>query len=213
MKCIVVKEKIVVVQDIACPAEKEHYFGIYKDKYLSTPIEEVSFQYLYRDGEFEEGGEPTSYDETRDQIIILEPGTYYIGMYCRSPFSDKKVVIDNWYGYLCEETDLPEGQWVEYFVAEKDQENYFHFNAQKTGRIQIETNYNSGVVQLCDSKRNPISDGVIFDGASAEPITFDVKENREYYLKTFGGHRLRTLDGSSDSMVPQTIRWEYERQY
>lgn len=206
---IVVEEKIVVVQDVDCSPKRGYYFGIYKDKRLSVPVEEVSLQYLYRDGIFEEGGDPLPYDETRDQVVVLEPGSYYIGVYCRNPFSDEKVKIDNWYGCLHEEAEILENQWIEYFVAEENQENYFHFTARKTGRIQIEASYNSGAVQLCDEKRRPVSDAVIFDGASREPIKFTVTRNKKYYLKVFGGQRLRTPDGSFHSMVPQTIKYEF----
>ena len=54
---------------------------------------------LYRDGDFEEGKTDTvPYDEKKDGIVILEPGTYYAAVYTPSFFEDFEA---SYLSYIC----------------------------------------------------------------------------------------------------------------
>ena len=65
------------------------WYGVYRDPELTEPIEEVDTTYNNRAfGEMEEGADIKDYPNYKDgMIILLEPGTYYIGIFTSDPRS------------------------------------------------------------------------------------------------------------------------------
>lgn len=151
-KKIVVDDPTVVTQ-YAEPYGMElsdGYFGIFRDKDLTKPVEAVDFKWMYRDADFEEGkASEIPYDEKKDGIILLLPGTYYAAVYSTNPFAAYEIAYLSLtcpYNGFCQ---LQEGQTEYFCIVKENQKNTFSLSLTQGESVRITTNlYVNGTVKL-----------------------------------------------------------------
>ncbi len=189
-KKLVIREDSIVTQEVGGPSKANSYYGIYRDEELKDPVEVVDFTWLYRDGDFEEGKtETVPYDEKKDGIIVLEPGTYYAAVYTESLFEDFTA---SYLSYICplnERSELNENEVKKFYVIKEDQKNTFEIKSNKKGKVRIKTNifnqgtvsiYDENIVLLCKKSGRKTSD---------KPVTavFPVGKGESYYVEIENG--------------------------
>lgn len=185
-KKLVIEEVSIVTQDVGGAPDSSAYYGIYRDEQLREPVEEVDFNWLYRDGAFEEGKTDTvPYDEKKDGIVILEPGTYYAAVYTPSFFEDFEA---SYLSYICplnQQGELRENETKKFYVVEEGQKNTFTFKSEKNGEVKITINiYSQGTMKIYDD------DGVLLQRKTAKKntgkpltLTFHGKKDHTYRIE------------------------------
>jgi len=192
-KKLVIDEDSIVIQQVGgSPAysKTDTYYGIYRDEKLKEPIEEVDFMWQYRDGPFEEGLTDTiPYDEKKDGIVVLEPGTYYAAVYTKAVLEDFTA---SYLSYICplnERSELGENEVKKFYVVKEDQKNTFTISPEKSGRVRVEiAPYNQGTVSIYDESRGLLCKKSV-DEDSDEPLTvvFPVEKGQTYYAEIEDG--------------------------
>lgn len=183
---LVISEDSIVIQQVGGPSNSNAYYGIYRDEELKEPVEAADFAWLYRDGDFEEGKTDTvPYDEKKDGIVVLEPGTYYAAVYTKSPFDDFEATYLSYICPLNEWCKLREDESKKFYVIKEGQKNTFEIRSKKEGKVRLKTNiYNQGTIKIYDGNR------VLLDKKTArknseEPITviFNAEKEQTYYVE------------------------------
>lgn len=185
-KKIVVEEPCIIIQDASGPKTDHAYFGIFEDEELNNPIEIVDFTWLYKDGAFEEGEmDEKPYDENRDGIIVLQPGTYYAAIYSTSPFDDFEALYASSYCPLNLNVTMEEGKTVNFYCIKDDQVNTLKIQADREGRIRIATNLISeGILEIFDDKGIRIArHETDVNGDQRVSAYLDVKKGHQYEVK------------------------------
>lgn len=189
-KKLVISEDSIVTQQAGGPPKKNAYYGIYRDEALKEPVEAVEFTWLYRDGDFEEGKTDTvPYDEKKDGIVVLAPGTYYAAVYTESIFEDFTA---SYLSYICplnERSQWNENEVKKFYVIKEDQKNTFEISAKKDGKVRIKTNmFNQGTVSIFDESKALLCQK---SGrkTSDKPVTvvFPAEKGQTYYVEIENG--------------------------
>lgn len=187
---------------------KNFVYGIYKDELLTEPVAENHMKLAF------------DLDKTHDKDIqidytygiceVLQPGTYYIGMYAQKPDSEQMIetfVTD--YAYLGEEYSFNNNRQAAYFNYYEKGDTYFRLTASKTGTIKVSAEGSS--MQLCDENKTGISDTVsskATDNGMILESKFLVESNREYLIKVSQNNPPDSTGGSS-ALYPSTISYYY----
>lgn len=161
------------------------WYGVYRDPELTEPIEEVDTTYNNRAfGEMEEGADIKDYPNYKDgMIILLEPGTYYIGIFTSDPRSTYSVTYTSELLPINEEERLTEGSKSAYQVGPGEQIVYRSISAEKTGRIRVRTDSYCDSLHLCDSAKTPITKERKSKKHKSLNAVFCVTKGKNYYIK------------------------------
>lgn len=161
------------------------WYGVYRDSELTEPIEEVDTTYNNRAfGEMEEGADLKDYPNYKDGLIILlEPGTYYIGIFTSDPRSTYPVTYTSELLPINKEERLTEGSKSSYQVGPGEQIVYRLISAEKTGRIKVRTDSYCDSLQLCDSAKAPITKERKPKKNKPSNAVFCLTEGKSYYIK------------------------------
>lgn len=107
-------------------------------------------------GEMEEGADLKDYPNYKGGLIILlEPGTYYIGIFTSDPRSTYSVTYTSEMLPINKEERLTEGSKSSYQIGLGEQIVDRLISAEKTGRIRVRTDSYCDSLQLCDSAKAP----------------------------------------------------------
>ena len=184
-KKIVVKEPSIVLLEVGGYTESG-YYGIYRDAFIQKPVEEVPFTWEYRNGGFEEGAvEYIPNEESKDGIVILEPGTYYAAVYTKNPFDDSVVSYLSYIAPFNEEGELKEDESKNFYAVKEGQKNTFEIISRKKGEIRIATNiFNQGTVSVFDKNKVLLNKKKATKN-SDKPITliFNADKEQTYYVE------------------------------
>ena len=157
---IELKEKTIVEQHISADYYNEDlFFGIYRDALLNEEIEEICVKKGLENSSASELGLPEPYPGYSEFVeVILEPGTYYLGVYSTNPREDCTAVYESRWATVDTELPLKEGEWSYFFSAGGDNYVYFRIEEEKAGLITIERDFYSFDydVWLCDAEKKPI---------------------------------------------------------
>ena len=156
---IELKEKTIVEQHISADYYNEDlFFGIYRDALLNEEIEEICVKKGLENSSASELGLPEPYPGYSEFVeVILEPGTYYLGVYSTNPREDCTAVYESSWATVDTELPLREGEWGLFFLAGNDNYVYFRIEEEKAGLITIEKDfYFDYDVWLCDAEKKPI---------------------------------------------------------
>lgn len=207
-KKFVVKETAVLLMEAGGSSDSA-YFGVYQDENLKNPVEEVPFTWEGRNGLWEEGrGKYIPNDESKDGIVILQPGTYYTAVWTKKVFDDSEV---SYLSYICplnENCRLKEGEKVEFCSVKKGQTNTFEIRGKRKGRIQITADvYLRGTIKIYDNTRKLLFQQKVQDYSKrtlTKPV-LDVEAGKMYsveisQMEPLKNHHLINLF---------TIRYEY----
>lgn len=161
------------------------WYGVYRDSELTEPIEEVDTTYNNRAfGEMEEGADIKDYPNYKDGLIILlEPGTYYIGIFTSDPRSTYPVTYTSELLPINKEERLMEGSKSSYQVIPGEQAVYRRIDADRTGKISVRIDTSGDTLQLCNSSKKPISGVKKPEKNNGYNAVFSVKAGRTYYIK------------------------------
>lgn len=188
-KKITVEEPCIITQSVSGPKTSNAYFGIFKDKELKEPVEIVDFTWLYKDDAYEEGEvDEKPYDKARDGIIVLQPGTYYAGIYSTSPFADFEALYESTYCPLNEDAVMEEGEAVNFYCIEAGQVNMLRIKPAKDGKILIKTNiFHKGALDILDDGGRQLAHHVA-DPSSDQPmkVYLNVNKGKNYVVKISG---------------------------
>ena len=209
-KKIIVDEPCIITQSIGGPKKSNAYFGIFKDEKLENPIEIVDFQWLYKDASFEEGeADKPLYDEKRDGIIVLQPGTYYAGIYSTSPFADFEASYVSSYCPLNQDAVIKEKEAVNFYCIKEDQVNKLRIIPDQDGIIRIKTDiYNEGILTIFDGKGERIAHCAA-DASSKQPIKIYLRVNKGEEYSMYISDLLSGKE--SDDMYLYSVRYHYVR--
>lgn len=161
------------------------WYGVYRNPELTEPIEEVDTTYNNRAfGEMEEGADIKDYPNYKDGIIILlEPGTYYIGIFTSDPRSTYPVTYTSELLPINEEERLTEGSKSTFQSGPGEEIVYRSIRAEKTGRIRVRTDSYCDSLQLCDSAKAPITKERKPKKHKSANIVFSLIKGKNYYIR------------------------------
>lgn len=183
-------------------------YGVYRDSELTDPVEEVNTTYNNRAyGAMEEGADLRDYPDYKDGIIILlEPGTYYIGIITFDPRATYPIDYVSELLPINEKEKLVKGKKSGFQIIPGDPIVYRRVDADKTGKIRVRTDSIGDILQLCDSAKKPISKEKRSEKDKNCNVVFSVTEGETYYIKIIS---TRTEFNASDGIGSFYIWYDY----
>ena len=187
---------------------KNFVYGIYKDELLTAPVAENHMKLAFDLDEIHE--KDIQIDYTYGICEVLQPGTYYIGMYAQKLDSEQmKETFVTDYAYLREEYSFDKNRKAAYFTYYEKGNAYFRLAASKTGKIKVSAEGSS--IQLCDENKTGISDTVssrTTDNGMILTGEFLVESNKEYFIKVTQNNPPASA-GAGSALYPSTISYYY----
>lgn len=157
--------------------------GIYEDRRCSKPV------YEYRKLDAYEAEKAGKDDYEESIMTVIDPGTYYMGVYTTDKKDNYKVAIGSTYGYLYPKAPLVEGEEMLYYRGDHNQVNKFRIDAEKSGTVHFEP----GFTPYCSAIRLLDSDGkftrefkgpwIKENGGLINDPEFKVDKGKTYYIE------------------------------
>lgn len=183
---------------------KGFVYGIYEDSLLKKPISENHLKIAFDCDLADEMGINIPYKYGVD--VILKPGTYYIGMFGKRV--DRKGMEESFvtnYSYIKNSYELKEGERYSYYNRYKKGTVYFKLTASKSGTIKVKAEEKA--IQLCDEKREAISDIIRPNDKGKVKGIFEVEQGRIYYIKQEWSETVSS--DHEDEIYPSNITFCY----
>ena len=194
---------------------KRVVYGIYCDKNLEEPVEQVKLKDNFR---ADIADEYRIKLETSDGVsVLLDPGEYYLAVYTTKKNDDFELEYSAWCGYTHRNYELKPNEILTYTTVEEHQMNQFKINPPGTCKmIVVDINNHCAEVQLIDENGNVINQqyGTIYtlDGEYKNQTCFaefEVAGGNEYTLKVISSAKA-DLAPNYSSWEPMTIEWGYK---
>lgn len=215
VKTFVVDEEMLFVQSIDESHEMKHLvYGVYEDQQLEVPVVEVKLKNLFRTNMADDYGIVINSEDSVSEL--LEPGTYYLGIYTTKNSDDFMVEYYSLFGYRHMEYQLKEGEVLSYTTVVPHQINLFEIKPAKSGMISVDVQNHCSEIQLLDEDKNVINEtyGTICE-ENGEYIKqpclgeFYVEKGKNYSLKVVSSQN-PDIDDLSSSWQPMSIMWTYK---
>ena len=180
-------EKIVLSQEVLANSGLEKVtFGIYEDEALCKPISEIDMDdVLKMNHKFEMGkASREDYPDFMEwNMVVLEPGIYYLAVFSTDPKEDGVVAYECMYGVVESEIALEEGEWGFFFYAGNDHDTYFKIDVERAGNLILRSERQMHYeIWLCDSNKEPIKE-VKEDKKRSHKRETHVDEPGTYFLR------------------------------
>lgn len=177
-------------------------YGIYKDKQLTMPVKEIDMDYVLKSlADMEEGIENASLsDFTSEQYTLLEPGTYYLGLYTSKFFDFSDLRYGSQFALYEKEIEAVEGELYKWtFPENEDGELWVRLRVpeNRSGISIMVENYPVPLkIELCDSDRRRIGTPIYADDYQIQDrLNFDVSRSQYAYIRLSWKASQRQLDG------------------
>lgn len=158
--------------------------GVYQDKDLSQPVEETLFvdwgDESYAEAEL---GIPREISDERDGVIMVPPGTYYIGLFTSNPKDHMQIEYQSWRSDILPEYEVPAGKDFYFFTEGGKKETYLKLKPQ-TSMMTVQLSVDSADIQLCDYRKRGLSKEIKMEHGRYD-CKFEVDPNQTYYLKVY----------------------------
>ena len=184
-----VKEKTVLTQRIFnddLPSNALMY-GVYKDRKLNDPVDEVDVRYNIKANTAIENGEDASKFKKHTYMVnaVLEPGTYYIAVYTKRFWDSYSLSYESQCAIAEEEIVLTEGrERVYYGSGSRRTEVRCKIMASRDGTIKVTSNYFAGL-QFFDKNHQPLCDRIEPSRDVRTKGELAVSKDQIYYVKVF----------------------------
>ena len=216
VKKLDVDTEMYITQTLSYGHEAKHIvYGIYYDKDLEEPVEQVQLKDNFI---ADIADEYRIRLETSDGVsVLLDPGEYYLAVYTTKKNDDFELEYSAWCGYTQRNYELKPNEILTYTAVEDHQINQFKINPPGTCKmIVVDINNHCAEVQLIDENGNVINQqyGTIYtlDGEYKNQTCFaefDVVGGNEYTLKVISSEKA-DLTPNYSAWEPMTIEWGYK---
>ena len=215
VKKLDVDTEMYITQTLSYGHEAKHIvYGIYYDKDLEEPVEQVQLKDNFR---ADIADEYRIRLETSDGVsVLLDPGEYYLAVYTTKKNDDFELEYSAWCGYTHRDYELEPDETLTYTAVDEHQINRFTIKPDQSGTIFVDINNHCAEVQLIYENGNVINQqyGTIYtlDGEYKNQTCFaefDVVGGNEYTLKVISSEKA-DLTPHYSSWEPMTIEWGYK---
>lgn len=191
---------------------KNVVYGIYHDRDLEEPLEQVKLKDNFRANIADEYKIRL---ETSDGVsVLLDSGEYYLAVYTTKKNDDFELEYSAWCGYTHRDYELEPNEILTYTAVEEHQINQFKIKPPETCKmIFVDINNHCAEVQLIDENGNVINQqyGTIYtlNGEYKNQTCFaefDVAGGNEYTLRVISSEKAN-LTPNCSSWQPMTIEW------
>ena len=147
---------------------KNIWYGIYKDRKLTQPVKEIDMGYVMNSlAEIEEGAKEEDYPNfSLGHYTLLEPGTYYLGLYTSDFWDYSQVKFVSRFSPYEKVIKVEPGQSYDWSFLEKTKgEIWLQLRTPKTKKISMEIeNYPIPLkVEVCDENKKVLGESIYAD--------------------------------------------------
>lgn len=215
VKKLDVDTEMYITQTLSYGHEAKHIvYGIYYDKDLEEPVEQVQLKDNFRADIADEYR--IRLETSHGVSVLLDPGEYYLAVYTTKKNDDFELEYSAWCGYTHRDYELEPDETLTYTAVDEHQINRFTIKPDQSGTIFVDINNHCAEVQLIDENGNVINQqyGTIYtlDGEYKNQTCFaefDVVGGNEYTLKVISSEKAN-LTPHYSSWEPMTIEWGYK---
>ncbi len=181
-------------------------YGVYKDRKLNDPVDEVDVAYnIKADIAIDNGEDASKFKKYKYMVsTVLDPGVYYVAVYTKRFWDSFSLSYESQCAVVEEQIELTEDEErIYYGSGTRDTKVYCRIKAERNGIVNVTSGY-FAKLQFFSKNNQPLSQVIEPIRSKRTKGKLTVHKDQIYYVKVF--HPAGSADSNIRGWV---IKYEY----